>query len=266
MEFLPQGSGDFLFCIKYHSRYSNTFPAYIDCCVLIPVHSISARTLINAITQLQILFYVSTTAAGFGTGIPAVNTDQFLPGAFHFICQKIREHSPAIVMNTLFQNTYPGSFLSCSKILCTQDHKNWLSFWIPCADNLSADVQYEHGVWLFSFSASCNGCSPFRNDSACAAPLQVFPGIFGKVGIICMSSMGIYIQFAHGKIKSDCGFYWPDFMFRFFCRIQYWYIILVICFLADGGTLQYITIIDTPMLFLCGSNPLSEVSLYHSAK
>ena len=60
MEFLPQGSGDFLFCIKYHSRYSNTFPAYIDCCVLIPVHSISARTLINAITQLQILFYVST--------------------------------------------------------------------------------------------------------------------------------------------------------------------------------------------------------------
>ena len=26
-------------------------------------------------------------------------------------------------------------------------------------------------------------------------------------------------------------------------------IILVICFLADGGTLQYITIIDTPMLF-----------------
>ena len=101
MEFLPQGSGDFLFCIKYHSRYSNTFPAYIDCCVLIPVHSISARTLINAITQLQILFYVSTTAAGLGAGIPAVNTDQFLPGAFHFICQKIREHSPAIVMNTL---------------------------------------------------------------------------------------------------------------------------------------------------------------------
>ena len=101
MEFLPQGSGDFLFCIKYHSRYSNTFPAYIDCCVLIPVHSISACTLINAITQPQILFYVSTTATGFGARIPAVNANQFLPGAFHFICQKIREHSPTIVMNTL---------------------------------------------------------------------------------------------------------------------------------------------------------------------
>ena len=110
MEFLLQGSGNFLFCIKYHSRYSNTFPAYIDCCVLIPVHSISARTLINAITQLQILFYVSTAAAGFGAGIPAVNTDQFLPGAFHFICQKIREHSPAIVMNTLSKTHIPAHF------------------------------------------------------------------------------------------------------------------------------------------------------------
>ena len=101
LEFLLQRSGNFLFYIRHHSRYSNTFPAYIDCCVLIPVHSISARTLINAITQLQILFYVSTAAAGFGAGILAVNTDQFLPGAFHFIRQKIREHSPAIVMNTL---------------------------------------------------------------------------------------------------------------------------------------------------------------------
>ena len=101
LEFLLQRSGNFLFYIRHHSRYSNTFPAYIDCCVLIPVHSISACTLINAITQLQIFFYVSTAAAGFGTGIPAVNTDPFLPGTFHFICQKIREHSPAIVMNTL---------------------------------------------------------------------------------------------------------------------------------------------------------------------
>ena len=101
LEFLLQRSENFLFYIKHHSGYSNPFSAYIDCCVLIPVHSISARTLINAITQLQILFYVSTTAAGLGAGIPAVNTDQFLPGAFHFICQKIREHSPAIVMNTL---------------------------------------------------------------------------------------------------------------------------------------------------------------------
>ena len=50
--------------------------------------------------------------------------------------------------------------------------------------------------------------------------MQIAIGFSEKVGIICMSSMGIYIQFAHGKIKSDCGFYWPDFMSRFFCRIQ----------------------------------------------
>ena len=106
LEFLLQRSGNFLFYIRHHSRYSNTFPAYIDCCVLIPVHSISACTLINAITQLQIFFYVSTAAAGFGTGIPAVNTDPFLPGTFHFICQKIREHSPAIVMNTLSKTQF----------------------------------------------------------------------------------------------------------------------------------------------------------------
>jgi hypothetical protein len=101
MEFLPQGSGNFLFCIKYHSRYSNTFPVYVDGCILIPVHSVSACTLINAVTQLQIFLYASATAAGFGTGIPAVNTEQFLPRAFRFVRQKIREHSPAIVMNSL---------------------------------------------------------------------------------------------------------------------------------------------------------------------
>ena len=101
LEFLPQRSADLLFYIKFHSRVSNTFPAYIDRCVFVPVHPVSACTLINAVTQLQIFFYLSTTAAGFGTGIPAVNTDPFLPGTFHFICQKIREHSPAIVMNTL---------------------------------------------------------------------------------------------------------------------------------------------------------------------
>ena len=111
LEFLLQRSGNFLFYIRHHSRYSNTFPAYIDCCVLIPVHSISACTLINAITQLQIFFYVSTAAAGFGAGIPAVNTDHFLPDACHFICQKIREHSPAIVMNTLSKTHIPAQFI-----------------------------------------------------------------------------------------------------------------------------------------------------------
>ena len=146
MEFLPQGSGDFLFCIKYHSRYSNPFPAYIDCCVLIPVHSISARTLINAITQLQILFYVSTAAAGFGAGIPAVNTDQFLPGAFHFISQ----------------------------------NRNWLSSSTPYAKNPFADVRYGYGFVPLSSFAFYNGYSPVHSGSVYAAPLPASSGLLRK--------------------------------------------------------------------------------------
>ena len=103
LEFLLQRSENFLFYIKHHSGYSNPFSAYIDCCVFVPIHSISAYTLINAIAQLQIFFYLSTAAACFGTGIPAINADQFLTCTFHFICQKISKHSPAIVMNTLSQ-------------------------------------------------------------------------------------------------------------------------------------------------------------------
>ena len=101
LEFLLQRSGYFLFYIRHHSRYSNTFSAYINCCVFVPVHSISAYTLINAVAQLQIFFYLSTATAGFGTGIPAINADQFLTCTFHFVCQKISKHSPAIVMDTL---------------------------------------------------------------------------------------------------------------------------------------------------------------------
>ena len=120
LEFLPQRSADLLFYIKYHSRFSNTFPAYIDRCVLIPVHPVSACTLINAVTQLQIFLYFPTAAADFGAGIPAINADELLASTFHFICQKTREHSPAIIMNT-FPKTHIPAHLFHIQILDAHD-------------------------------------------------------------------------------------------------------------------------------------------------
>ena len=102
LEFLLQRSENFLFYIKHHSGYSNPFSAYIDCCVFVPIHSISAYTLINAIAQLQIFFYLSTAAACFGTGIPAINADQFLPARSILYVRK-SVNIPSYVMNTLSQ-------------------------------------------------------------------------------------------------------------------------------------------------------------------
>ena len=150
LEFLLQRSGNFLFYIKHHSGYSNPFSAYIDCCVLIPVHSISACTLINAITQLQIFFYVSTAAAGFGTGIPAVNTDPFLPGTFH------------------------------SDLPCTRYHRNWLSSSTPYAKNPFADVRYGYGSVPLSSFAFYNGYFLVRSGSVYAAPLPASSELLRK--------------------------------------------------------------------------------------
>ena len=58
-------SGNFSFCIKFNSRYSQSFPANIDSCILITVHLISTGASINAVFQFQFLFEFSATAADF---------------------------------------------------------------------------------------------------------------------------------------------------------------------------------------------------------
>ena len=58
-------SGDFSFCIKFNSRYSQAFPAYIDSCILITVHLISAGAAIDTFFQFQFLFEFSAAAADF---------------------------------------------------------------------------------------------------------------------------------------------------------------------------------------------------------
>ena len=79
-------------------------------------------------------------------------------------------------------------------------------------------MSMESGYFLFLFHVTATPL--FAMTQPALLPCKFFLGFSEKMRIICMSSSGIYIQFIHGKIKPDCGFYWPDFMFRFFCRIQ----------------------------------------------
>ena len=75
-------SGNFSFCIKVNSRYSQAFPANIDSRILITVHLISTGATIHTVFQFQFLFEFSAAAADFWTGIPLIDTNQFLTGTF----------------------------------------------------------------------------------------------------------------------------------------------------------------------------------------
>ena len=145
-------------------------------------------------------------------------------GGFSFDCpigQSIGELSPCVPRFCYYERDSFVSTQSRTKSQSFYAHKivtiGYLSgFLVQIIFALTCDMSMESGYFLLHVTAA----PLFAMTQPALLPCKFFLGFSEKVRIIRMSSIGIYIQFAHGKIKSDCGFYWPDFMFRFFCRIQ----------------------------------------------
>ena len=70
---------------------------------------------------------------------------------------------------------------------------------------LTCNMSMESGYFLFLFHVTA--APLFAMTQPALLPCKFFLGLSEKVRIVCMSSIGIYIQFTHGKIKSDCDFY-----------------------------------------------------------